>query len=194
MNKTYTLLFIFLLFMVASSVNGQTNLETMTDEQLYFQLSSTCSDNSDSAASQFLKRGEKALAFLLSKKGDKNLFFGSFYRTSETNPADMILKPTNDMEYNKRLLKVGDLRSMEIAALFLINAIFHESLKFSQTPNLHYETSEGYPKVANKPKLIKKAWKAVDKWAKQLKAEGLAELRRKEIAPLDLERDGVDFY
>ncbi len=180
---------------MVASVSGQTNLETMTDEQLYRDvLSSTDFLKAESAGNEFFRRGEKVLPFLLSKKGDNNLFFGGFLKKGSSASSEMITIPSNNMKNNERLLKSGDLRSMEVMALFLINAIFHESLNFSQTPNLHYETSEGYPKVANKPKLIKKAWKAVDKWAIKLKAEGLPELQRKEIAPLDLERDGVDFY
>jgi hypothetical protein len=194
MNKTYKLTFIFLMFLVTSSANGQTNLDTMTDEQLYDVLTSVNSTEAELAGTEFFRRGEKVIPFLLSKKGDKRIFYGGFFTRGSGVEAVMIFMPTKDMKKNKKLLKNGDIRSMEVVALFLINAIFHKSLDFSQTPNLRYETSEGYPKVGNKPQLIKKAWKAVDKWAIQLKAEGLAELQRKKIAPLDLERDGVDFY
>ena len=183
----------FLIMMFISSVHGQSNFEGDSDEQLYNALSATCYERADLAATEFLKRGERVIPFLLSKKGDKKLFFGTLHR-SLFEVSQIVFDPTNDMENNKRLLKSGDLRSMEVATLFLINAIFHELLYFSQTPNLYYETSEGYPKVGNKAHLIKKAWKAVDKWAIQLKSKGLAELQRQEIAPLDLERDGVDFH
>jgi hypothetical protein len=107
--------------------------------------------------------------------------------------ANFVFGGTGDPKNDKKLLKLGKLVTMEVAALYLISAIYFESQRFSQSP---YLTDLSLPqleqKAANTSKLIDRAWRATEKWYRKLTELGIERLRAADDYPL--KNSQVEFW
>jgi hypothetical protein len=162
----------------------QRMIQELTDEELMETLSSRQWEEATSAAEGIFKRGERMIPSLLKRKGDKRYFWGDF--TRDTNSAVMIFQPSGKEKQDRTMMKEGKFVTVEVAALYLITAIYHESLNIAQGPYLtDFSLPEIKRRAANTEKLIKRAWKSVESWVVQLNRDGMNALKAKKHAPLD---------
>ena len=119
-----------MLLALGRATNGQqSKLSTsMTDAELLEQLASSNVEIADRAADMIVARGERMIAPLMKLKGDKRLFAGLLVRN--TSPANFVFGPSGDPKQDEKLLKLGKLVTIEVAALYLISAIYFESQHF----------------------------------------------------------------
>jgi hypothetical protein len=153
-----------------------------TDIELLEDLSSQDRELSDAAIEEVLKRGERMIPLLIQKKGDQRFVIGTL--TRNINAAQVVFSPLSDKKANKRLLSKGKLVTVEVAALYLITAIYYNDLYISQSPYLtDYSVTPIKQRAANTSKVIKKAWESTEKWYQRLKIEGLEKLRKDKEDP-----------
>ncbi len=114
----------------------QKNTETgmVTDAQVVENLASQDMKTADAAVEEILRRGEKMLPLLIKKKGDLRFVLARLTRSKDV--AQSIYLPLADKKSNERLLKQGKLVTVEVAALYLITAIYYNDLYISQSPYL----------------------------------------------------------
>lgn len=168
---------------LAVSMPGQVKRNLEMEAKLLEKLASTKQAEADSAAKEVLRLGEKMIPALLQKRGDTALFFGTFGLAPDTM---FIHRPTNDASRDRILLQDGKLVTIEVASLFLINAIYFEDMNFSQTPYLvDFSLPSEQQKAANKKFLVEKAWNAVEAWSQKLNSEGIKKLRETKTSPFE---------
>jgi hypothetical protein len=178
------LFFILTLSLSAVSVAGaqekEADMTKVSDTQLLEKLASRDEKNVDSAIDETLRRGEKMISLLIGLKGQRQTFGGRLSRRE--NASTLVFEPKS--KNNKTLLKEGKLVTLEVAALYLINAIYFETLDISQSP---YLTDLSVPKekrqAANTPAVIEKAWKSVEEWYRKEKIKGLENVRKNQESP-----------
>jgi len=162
----------------------QKMIQELRDDEVIAQISSTESERATAAVEEIVKRGARMIPLLMRKKGDKNYFWG--YLATAENSATAISVPSGDRRRDKSFLKEGKFVTVEVAALYLITAIYWDSLNIAQGP---YLTDLSQPEIkrreANTEKLIKRGWKSVEHWVVELNKQGMAGLRAKKHAPLD---------
>jgi hypothetical protein len=82
---------------------------------------------------------------------------------------------------------------MEVAALYLICAIYHNTIEFAQSP---YLTDLRLPvnkrDGRNSPELVARAWQAVEEWSRRLDSTTIRELHSRKDDPL--RGSGVHFW
>jgi len=168
---------------LALSSSAQVNTAVEMDEQLLDKFASTQQVEANAAAIEIFKRGEKMMPLLLRQKGNTSLFYGNF---NLDPPAMFIWLPTGDKIRDKKLSKDGLLTTMEVASLFMINAIFYKDMDFAQTSYLvDLSLPSEQQKAANKSYLVKKAWNAVEIWSQKLEKEGIKKLRESRTPPFN---------
>jgi hypothetical protein len=160
-------------------------IQELTDAELVEMIASRQWDQRTAAAEEIVKRGERMIPLLIKRKGDKRALAGDF-TSGDGGSAVAISVPTGNESNDRILMKEGKFVTVEVAALYLITAIYWDSLNIAQGP---YLTDLSLPEIkrreANTEKLIKRAWKSVDSWVKALNKEGMDALRAKKHAPLD---------
>jgi hypothetical protein len=156
--------------------NEQKTMENQTDEQVIVALSCQDSQKSHQAVEEVMQRGEHMIPLLLRSKGNTQAFYG--YGLGNRSSAFLLPSPTG----NKRLDE-GSVITVEVAALYLISALYHQTLEFAEAPYLTDGTHVKEQKF-NTPKRVAAAWASVEKWAQALKGEGLESLRAKQHSPL----------
>lgn len=160
------------------------------DQKLLKRLASKQKLKANAAAIEIVEKGERMIPLLLKQKGNNSLFYGNF---NLDPPAMFIWLPTGNKIRDSKLVKDGLLTTMEVASIYLINAIYFEGLDIAQTPYLvDYSLPSEQQKAANKSYLVNKAWTAVEIWSQKLKIEGIRKLRKTKTPPFD-EAD-ISFY
>lgn len=133
----------------------------MTEAKIVQQLADQDRCRADEAVAIILHKGECMIESLLKQCGNKVYFRG----VSLLNPrAAMLLpmpKPGDPLPENERYRVI----TVEAAALYLVSAIRHGGLNFSQSPLL-FDRSEprGQRLVANTPERMARAYDAATKW------------------------------
>lgn len=146
------------------------------NEQLIDLLKSVNKDEAASAVTRILNRGDAMIPLLLKCKGDSRPFYG--YGLGDRRSSFLLPLPTGDQKRDQ-----GRVITVEVAALYLISAIFYDSLEFAQAPYL----TDGSPvknQRFNTPKRVSAAWKSVEQWSTRLKEKGLASLKAGKDSPL----------
>jgi hypothetical protein len=156
--------------------NEQKTMQDRTDEQVIVALSSQDSGRSHQAVEEVMKRGERMIPLLMHSKGNTQAFYG--YGLGNHSSAFLLPSPTG----NKKLDE-GSIITVEVAALYLISAIYHETLEFAEAPYLTDGTHVRQQKF-NTRKRVAAAWASVEKWAQALKGERLESLRSIQRSPL----------
>lgn len=165
-------------------INAQDkNIQSISDSDLLEKLTSDKKETANEAVAEVFRRGEKIMPTLLAVKGDKRLFYGVLVKNPSFSME--IRSPSDDSEVNARWLKEGKLVTVEVAAVYLIVAIYYDSLSISQSP---YLTNDSLPpakrRAANTEDVVSKAWEAIDVWSEKFKTLGLEKLRASKDAPL----------
>jgi hypothetical protein len=154
-------------------------------EDLMSRFQSADKDAAHLAVKELFIRGESAIPFLAALKGNKKTFTAAGWLGNPSGSQLIFAEPV-----------AGDsdvLVPVEVAALFLITAIYEDDLKFAQSP---YLTDLGLAPIRRQAKnsqtLIDRAWRSVDPWVAQLKSMDLDQMRKQKRSPLD--GSLVDFW
>lgn len=147
----------------------------ITDEQVIHALRSKNEAESDRAVKEVLKRGDRMIPLLMQLRGDSHKFSG--YGLGQPKAAFYVYKPVGNQQQPK-----NDVITVEVAALYLTNAIYHESLEFAQAPYL--TDGSNVQDLNNTDERVKMAWDSVEHWSQSLRHDGLASLREKGQEPL----------
>jgi hypothetical protein len=175
----------------AQEMNIKSSIHSESDIQLIEELATTDYAKANATVDEILNRGVRIVPLLVQKRGDQRFFRGSLSRDQQA--AVLVAVPTGNPNKDKRLLKSGKLVTVEVAAIYLITAIYYNSLNIAQSP---YLTDLSLPSVkrdmANTSKRVDRAWKAVEGWHQRLASSDIANLRSKDDYPLSTAN--VDFW
>jgi len=87
----------------------------------------------------------------------------------------------------------GRTLTMEVAALYLICAVYHNTVEFAQSPYLSdLRLPAGKRDALNSPDLVSRAWQAVEEWKRGLDRTTIQQLRSRKDDPL--QGSGVHFW
>ena len=145
-----------------------------TDEPVN-QLASRDAESARAATEATFRAGTAALPTLLALRGNQTAFTGG----ALGNPmsAQMTLEERPGVARDQIV-------TVEVAALYLINAIYHRRLDFAQSA---YLTDINVPPnertAANTPARVARAWESVARWYDLVRTASIDELRRKNIDP-----------
>jgi hypothetical protein len=82
---------------------------------------------------------------------------------------------------------------MEVAGLYLICAIYYNTVEFAQSPYLtDLRLPAGKRDGVNSPDLVSRAWQAVEAWNRRLDQATIQQLRSRKDDPL--QGSGVAFW
>lgn len=178
---------------VAAQAQAQSGeeIETLPDIRLLERLGTPNYETANRVIDEILKRGDRMLPRLMVLKGDQTLFWGSLARNP--NAASFYYSPSADRQRNRRLLRSGQLVTSEVAALYLITAIFYQDLYISQSPYLcDFSAAPEKRKTANSSDNIKKAWISTETWYQKVKLNGIEAARADHDYPF--KSGDVEFY
>ncbi len=162
-------------FFAAIAKGTQSQLITKSDSELINALSSV--RESSGAPDEIVHRGERMIPLLLNVKGDQRPAFAALGHHLSATPTRVAIKPS-DVEPGKTL-------TMEVAALYLICAIYHNTLEFAQSPYLtDRRLPVGKRDATNTPELVTRAWQSVEEWNRRLDGTTLKKLRSLKDDPL----------
>jgi len=164
--------------------NEMKSMENLNDEEVIAALSSQNAEAAHQAVKEIMQRGDRMIPLLLRCKGNSNFFYG--YGLGHRSSGFLIPLPSGDKQTND-----GSFISIEVAALYLISAIYHKSLEFAEAPYLTDGKSVEWQRF-NTPERLKDAWDAVETWMQEFKSEGMESLRSKDRSPLS--RSKVHFW
>ena len=152
------------------------NTFAMADSELIEAFASTDKEKSYSAVREIMRRSDTMIPLLLQCKGNKKPFYG--YGLGDHNSGFLIPLPTGNTKRDKdRVITI------EVAALYMISAIFYYDLEFAQAPYLHDDTPIKEHRF-NTVERVSAAWQTVDAWYERVKTNGIATLRSKKDSPL----------
>jgi hypothetical protein len=161
------------------------SMQEKTNEQVIGMLQSRDQDLATQAVYEIMRRGEPMIPFLMRLKGDTRMFQGRELgdpRSSTSIPLEVI----------KGRVSRESIITNEVAALYLISAIYYGNRLFASAHLADATLPREERKPQNSSNLIAKAWEAVENWANELKKENLDSLRAKKFDPL--KSSGVTFY
>ena len=177
-----------LLFIIAlhstifSQVTNDDDITRVSDPQLIESLASKDIEVANAAIEEVLKRGERLIPLLIQKKGDQRFVLGRLTRSE--NASTIVFTPSTNSRRNSKLLREGKLITVEVAALYLITAIFYNDLYISQTPYLtDLSLAPEKRRSANTEEVVEKAWESTEAWFQKLEATGLEKLRKENEYP-----------
>jgi hypothetical protein len=166
----------------ATKIEMGVRMSFVTDEDLIQRLSSPDEETSGMAALAIYARGERMIPLLVPLRGKTQLFTGAGYLVSPHSSTMVFTRPGPGIPEDQ-------LVSVEVAALYLINAMYAGRMDFATSP---YISDLNLPPnkrtTANRPELVERAWKSVEIWSKDLKPGYLEDLRNEKRRPLDAGR------
>lgn len=155
-------------------------------EEVVLALGSPDIKEAHEAVLEVVRRGEPMIPHLLKLKGRGQAFRG--YGLGHANASQLISLPSGDDKRDK-----GHVVTLEVAALYLICAIYHANLSFAQSPYLTDLSLQPIKRrTFNSTRLISKAWRSTTAWGAQLRKVGLESLRATKQDPLS--GSGVAFW
>ena len=173
------------IFIVAFAAQGQGNVSLISksDSELVNELSSR--RGATDARDEIVRRGVRLIPLLLKVKGDKRPAYTALGFHLSATPTRIANTPPDVVP--------GKTLTMEVAALYLICAIYHNSVEFAQSP---YLTDRRLPAnrrtTLNSPELLARAWQSVEEWSKRLDSSTIEKLRSLKDEPL--RGSGVGFW
>jgi hypothetical protein len=173
------------IFIVALAAQGQSNdsLASKSDSEVINELSFRRGDIA--ARDEIVRRGVRTIPLLLKVKGDQRPAYTAFGSRLSATPTRIANTPADVVP--------GITLTMEVAALYLICAIYHNSVEFAQSP---YLTDRRLPAnkrdALNSPELVARAWQSVEEWSKRLDGSTIQKLRSVKDDPLN--GSGVGFW
>jgi hypothetical protein len=161
---------------------SQTQVITKSDSELIDELSRR---GGALAVDEIIHRGARMIPLLLKVKGDQRPAYAALGHHLSATPTRFAINPSDVVP--------GKTLTMEVAALYLICSIYYNTVEFAQSP---YLTDRRLPvrkrDALNTPKLVARAWQAVDEWNKRLDHSTIEKLRSLKDDPL--QGSGVGFW
>jgi len=155
--------------------NSQGQLITKSDSELIDELSSP--RGAALAAGEIVHRGVRMIPLLLAVKGDQRPAFAALGHHLSATPTRVATIPS-DVEPGRTL-------TMEVAALYLICAVYHNTVEFAQSPYLtDLRLPVGKRDARNSPELVARAWESVEEWSRRLDSTTIKKLRSRKDDPL----------
>jgi hypothetical protein len=151
-------------------------MQNQSDNDIIAALASKDEEKAHYAVVGVMKRGERMIPLLVQCKGNKQFFYG--YGLGDKSSAFTTPAPTGTKK-----LDDGSVITIEVAALYLISAIYYETLEFAQAPYLTDGTPVQWQKF-NTSERVSKAWDSVEAWMKAFKSGGIESLRSRQQSPL----------
>src|SRR5262245_34411984 len=161
------------------------SMQEKTNEQVVGMLQSRDRELAAQAVYEIMRRGEPTIPFLMRLKGDARMFQGR----ELGDPRSSISVP---LEVDKGRVSRESIVTNEVAALYLISAIYYGNRVFASPWLVDASLPTEERKPQNSSYLISKAWEAVDNWVNELKKESLDSLKSKKFNPL--KNSGVAFF
>ena len=150
---------------------NENHLKNYADSQVVEFLTSEDMKESAAAAKELFSRGDRVIPELLKLEGNNDCFYG----------LRVLGKRGQQGSSDYDFLCEGNGRvSIEIAALYLISAIFEEDLTYARRPFLVNDDADD----GNSPENIKTAWKATKSWYEAVERQGIAYIRDRSQWPL----------
>ena len=162
---------------VAVLAHGQSNVSLIakSDSEVINELSS--SRGNAFAVDEIVHRGVRMIPLLLKVKGDQRPAFAAFGSHLSATPTRIANTPSDVVP--------GITLTMEVSALYLICAIYHNSLEFAQSPDLtDLRLPADKRKGLNTPDLVARAWQSVEEWSRRLDRSTIQKLRALKDDPL----------
>lgn len=158
-------------------LQGLESMEKCSDLQVMKQLEHGHSSDSFRAAMEVVRRGERMIPLLLASKGNTNPVPCGALGSSDSNGAITLL-PSDNKEFDE-----GRSLTIEVAAVYLISAIYFEEFGFADAAYLQ----DGLPVEFwryNTNERVSRAWSAVECWYFEYQALGMQSLRKQGRPPL----------
>jgi hypothetical protein len=155
--------------------------ESVSDAQLIKDLTSTNEQAASQSVSEIVRRGGRIVPQLVKLKGSRQCFFGDMALGSHAGGSFRFMP-----EKRNKCYEDSSASTIEVAALFLIEAIYRNDLKFAQGATLAEWRDNGEERTdveKNGRELLARAWTLAERWAKELEREGLDSLRAKDRGP-----------
>ncbi|MCB2262165.1 MAG: hypothetical protein LGR52_04395 [Candidatus Thiosymbion ectosymbiont of Robbea hypermnestra] len=159
----------------------------LSDAELVYRLTSRDFKKSSPAAVEVVRRGDRLFEQLFALSSDQRYFTG---RSLMDPTANMLLPvPLEGFEIPKS--KRNWVITVEVAALYLISAIYHNDIHFARVPLLYPENPRSRlhgdaksDKPGNTEERVERAHKAIDAWIQAWRKYGLDALRSQGHHPL----------
>jgi hypothetical protein len=162
-------------FAAVLAKGSQKQLITKSDSELINALSSI--RESTGVPEEILHRGARMIPLLLKVKGDQRPAYAGLGHHLSATPTIVARNPSDVVP--------GKTLTMEVAALYLICAIYHNTVEFAQSPYLtDLKLPVGKRDALNSPELVARAWQSVEEWSKRLDRTTLEKLRSLKDDPL----------
>jgi len=158
------------------NVNESKSMQNLKDEQVIAALSSHDPEAAHQAVEEIMHRSDRMILLLRSCRGNRDFFYG--YGLGHRSSGFIIPLPASDKELND-----GSFITVEVAALYLISAIYYKTVEFAAAPYLTDGTPVEWQKF-NTPKRVEKAWDSTEKWIHTFRSEGIESLRSRHQSPL----------
>lgn len=192
MNLRYltgsSILILFLVMIVnAQNIRQVNEIQTQSNQDIIKLMMSEDPKESVLASKEVFARGEQMIPLLLELEGNSKCYYGIKALGDWDMPGLVRESPSCHATSAYQV-------TAEIAALYMISAIFNDDLAFASPPVLcdfsseEKECAEG----GNTPKRILKAWQATKNWNLSLQTKGLSYLRQENQEPL--KNSGLAFY
>lgn len=172
------------IFALEQKSNENRTVQNLKDQEVIAMLSNRSMESAHMAVEEIMRRGERMIPLLMGCKGNESFFYG--YGLGHRSSSFVIPFPVKGSEIND-----GSFITVEVAALYLISSIYHNTTEFAEAPYL----SDGKPvswQRFNTPERVSEAWESTEKWLEMFTSEGIEALRSKNLSPLS--RSKVRFW
>jgi hypothetical protein len=164
------------------TIERRTAVDQSSDERLLELLASEQREMSDKATIEILDRGEQMLSPLLMLRGNRTPFSGSLLGSKESSTATVVPLPGFELSEHA----MDKVVTIEVAALYLISAIYHGKLDFAQNALLADLDLPVVERTAdNRDEYVQRAWASTIAWVERCRTAGLDALRAEGDTPLE---------
>jgi hypothetical protein len=165
---------------------GLSSMDKRNDSEVIEALKSRDASTADRAAQEVFVRGDRMFPLLMTLEGDKQAFSG----TALYNPRASIVYP---IPGHGQLTEsqTEQVTTLEVAALYLISAIYHENLHFANGLLLvDLTVQRGDRKARNSKEYLGRAWESLRDWMLEYQRRGIGFMRSKKQDPLSAAKLG----
>jgi hypothetical protein len=163
----------------------------LSDAQVVKDLKGSSEKKASRAVHEVMARGGRMIPLLLKLKGDRRCFYGDWELGSHAGCSSRMAPNKRNQCYEWH-----NASTVEVAALYLIEAVYRDDLKFAQGVTLiERDPEDGQQRLdvkMNGREVIARAWETVERWFAEFGHEGLAALRAKKRGPFAGTK--LDFY
>lgn len=177
LNAALFILFILIISAVLKlNIYGEEIEQDPSPQEWITELSAEDPEVATKALKKIYEAGERIIPMLIFCKGNRNLYWG--YGLGDKNSSALIYFPNKEGQAKTHV-------TIEVAAIYLIEAIFRNDLEFAQAPFLVDRTkNKNRQQSFNSDAAISRAWLSINHWMALLKKDEINRLREKRTNPL----------